>query len=200
MKNLTSFDNIPYDTMVILYYCFNIKNHKLVEYTNKSQKLTEFLINNGTNIVIPEFLMSEIKNKGIRKISEEFIERKQLTNLPKNPDMMFLLGIEFKVKRKLEHLQNKEWFIVEPYIPSESIYNQIYTFFKELKNHPKLGEFLKKKRQSSSFNWRYELNSFFKRKRISDNFKWLWFNLFCRRIIEKKIMQWDIRLQRFRYL
>ena len=147
MKNLTSFDNITYDTMVILYYCFNIKNHKLVEYTNKSQKLTEFLINNGTNIVIPEFLMSEIKNKGIRKISEEFIERKQLTNLPKNPDMMFLLGIEFKVKRKLEHLQNKEWFIVEPYIPSESIYNQIYTFFKELKNHPKLGEFLKKKKR-----------------------------------------------------
>ena len=104
----------------------------------KSQKLTEFLINNGTNIVIPEFLMSEIKNKGIRKISEEFIERKQLTNLPKNPDMMFLLGIEFKVKRKLEHLQNKEWFIVEPYIPSESIYNQIYTFFQRIEKSSKI--------------------------------------------------------------
>ena len=53
MKNLTTFDNITYDAMIIVYYCFNLENHKLVEYTNKSQRLTEFLINNNINIIIP---------------------------------------------------------------------------------------------------------------------------------------------------
>lgn len=149
MNRLENLNNITYDTMLIIYYFFNIKNHKLIEYNNKTQKLTEFLIKNNTNIIVPEFLINEIKNKGIRRITKEFIKTKQITNIPKNTDQAFILGIEFKVKRKLEQLQMKEWFTVEVYSPPVKDIDQIYDFFKKLKNNPRINEFLNKKNRSN---------------------------------------------------
>lgn len=145
MNQLKDIDTITYDTMLIIYQCFNIKHHQLIEYANKTQRLTEFLVKNNAEIVVPEFIINEIKNKGIRKITNEFIKSKQLANLPKNPDQAFILGIEFKVKMKLSRLQTKEWFTVIIYQPPEKYIDQIYEFFKELKHHPNVNEFLKLK-------------------------------------------------------
>lgn len=145
MNQLKDIDNITYDTMLIIYHCFNIKHHQLIEYTNKTQILTEFLVKNNAKIVVPEFIINEIENKGIRKITNEFIKSGQLANIPKNPDQAFILGIEFKVKMKLSRLQTKEWFTVIIYSPPEKYLDKIYDFFKELKHHPNINEFIKRK-------------------------------------------------------
>lgn len=147
MRKISSNDVI-YDSNIIIYYSFHTENHKILELTNKSKKLTEFLISNGSHIHVPKFIMDEIESKGIRKIIDEYITTNQITNLPQNPNMIFRLGLEFKIKRKLKRLQDKEWFSIEDYTPSEELINRIDDFFLNL-NKSEITEFLKLKNRNN---------------------------------------------------
>lgn len=80
---------------------------------------------------------------------EEYISSKEISNLPKNINMAFKLGLEFKFKSKLNKMLNKEWFVVEEYNPPTKIYDAIHDFFKNMASHKKYNEFLKKKNRTT---------------------------------------------------
>lgn len=149
MKNLLTFEHISYDSMIIIYYCFNNKYNYLIEYSYKAQEMTSFLIQNGMKITVPSFLISEIKRKDAIIMIDEYISSKQIANLPKNINFTFKLGLSFKFKMKLEKLLKKEWFNVEDYLPPDDLYLPIKTFFQNLITHPKYKEFLKKKKRTT---------------------------------------------------
>jgi signal-transduction protein with cAMP-binding, CBS, and nucleotidyltransferase domain len=60
---------------------------KVSEFTTKSQKITESFINQGTDIITLEMIISEIERKGIAKIVDEFcdsFEARSLVDLKNN--------------------------------------------------------------------------------------------------------------------
>ena len=140
MKRLSNFENVIYDANILVYYCFNTKNHSIIELTKKTHELTNFLMENNTSIIIPKFIVEEIRTKTIRKILEKYISTKQLTNLPKNPNMIFKLGLEHRVKTKFQKLLKKEWIYIENYNPSEELLDKTYDYFDNLETHPLLIE------------------------------------------------------------
>ena len=81
MYRLKNKDNVIYDSMIIIYYCFNDKNHKFLEYTGKAHTLTEFLTNNNIEIVVPSFLKAEIERKDIMQMIDSIISSNQITNI-----------------------------------------------------------------------------------------------------------------------
>ena len=117
MNRLIDENTVCYDSMIIIYYCFNIKNHEIIEFTLKSHKLTEHLLKNNINISVPSFVISEIERQDISKMVEKFTSSNQITNIPSNLTLTFKFGLELKFKNKLHSLIKKEWFIVEDYYP-----------------------------------------------------------------------------------
>lgn len=135
--------------MIIVYYCFNVRNHKLIEYTDKAHLLTEFLINNNVEIVVPSFLIEEIERKEIIEMINNFISSNQITNISNNPNFAFRLGLEIRFKRKLDKLVKKEWFSVVEYNPPTELFNRLNSFFEELSHHPQFEEFMEKKKRET---------------------------------------------------
>lgn len=150
MHRLQNSGHISYDSMIIIYYCFNVKNHKLIEYTDKAHTLTEFLIKKNVEIVVPSFLIDEIRRKNINEMITTFVSSSQITNLPKNPNFAFKLGLEVKFKQKLNNLLKKEWFTVVDYIPPTELLKPLNRFFEEVIQHPKFDEFTKKKKRDTT--------------------------------------------------
>jgi len=101
MKRLENSHHVIHDAQLIIYYCFLFKNHRIIELTNKSRLLTQFLINHEIQIVVPESIINEIKKKGFGKIISEYTSSKypmQIIGLPKNLSPTF----EYRMKRKLK--------------------------------------------------------------------------------------------------
>lgn len=68
---------ITYDSNLIIYYCFSTKNHEIIELTSKTKKLTEYLINNNSEIILPQFiidikLIAFSKEKNTTLISNDY--------------------------------------------------------------------------------------------------------------------------------
>ena len=102
MKRLKNNHHVIYDAQLIIYYCFLFKNHRIIELTNQSRILTQFLINQGIQIVVPESIIHEIKKKGFEKIISEYTSSKypmQIIGLSKNLSPAF----EYRLKMKIEN-------------------------------------------------------------------------------------------------
>lgn len=67
MDRLKNDSQVVYDANIIIYYCFLYKTHKIVEKTTKTRKLTQILVDNNVEIVVPEFIIHEINNKRVSK-------------------------------------------------------------------------------------------------------------------------------------
>lgn len=147
LKNTT---HVTYDSNILIYYCFSTKNNKIIELTNKSKKLTEFLINQGSQIVVPKIIIDEITRKGITTIVSEYISGNNITNMPRYPTILFRCELQVKIEKNFNKLQKKEWFNVKEYEPHEKIFDSIKIFFEELINHPNLEKFLKLKKRDTS--------------------------------------------------
>ena len=83
------------------------KNHKFLEYTDKAHTLTEFLINNNIEIVVPSFLKAEIERKDMMQMIDSLISSNQITNISNTKNFTFKLGLEIKFKNKFKKLQKK---------------------------------------------------------------------------------------------
>lgn len=149
MNRLKNYDCITYDTNIILYYCFKTKETQVVELTAKTHRLTEFLINQKITINIPNFIANEFKKLDIARIIEDMISSNELTNMPIDTGYFLKMKLELKIKHKFDQLQQKDWFIIEDYTPSDESLNEIQDFFKCLNTHPKIAEFLKLKNKDS---------------------------------------------------
>ncbi len=130
MNRFKNIDKVSFDSMIIIYYCFNFKDNKLIELSDKAQLFTEKLIKNNSKIIVPSFILSEIKQKETLQIINRYISSNQITNLPKNPNMAFKLGLEYKFKNKVNKMMKKDWVIISDYSPSEALIEQIHDFFK----------------------------------------------------------------------
>lgn len=149
MNQLIKYDNIAIDANLIIYYCFKTKETRIIEFTDKTHKLIDFLINHDTIIQTPKFIINEINRIDFAEKIDEMITNNQLTQLPKDNGYFLKMKLEMKIKHKLYKLQQKDWFIVEDYVPSYYSLNQIRNFFLKLINHPKIKEFLDIKKKNS---------------------------------------------------
>ena len=95
---------ITYDSNLIIYYCFSTKNHEIIELTSKTKKLTEYLINNNSEIILPQFIIDEIKNITFSEIVFNYItKRSEVTHLPKNPTYLFRIELKEKFVKNLKN-------------------------------------------------------------------------------------------------
>ena len=78
------------------------------------------------------------------------LSKRQLTNMPKDAGFFVKMKLELKVKNKFLQLQQKNWFLIDDYSPSEDSVDDIRNFFQNLSSHPKINDFLKLKRSTSS--------------------------------------------------
>ena len=132
MNRLKNNMEVIYDSNLIIYYCFSTKKHKIIELTNKTQKLTEFLIKQNSNITIPEFLINELRKEKLTKIVSNYISsRREVTNLPKNQTYLFKLELE-----NLIPFLKKNWINIEQYQPKDEI-KDIENFFLKLSQNDK---------------------------------------------------------------
>lgn len=149
IKRLENVDNVIYDANIIVYYCFLYNNHRIEEYTTKARKLTEFLINNGSIIVVPKFIVDEIKRKSILNIVKEYVfPPKNIIGLDKNPSYALFYRLNQKVNENFLNLL-KDYFIVENYEPNEEDFILIKSFFMEFDDVEKMNNFLKLKNRSN---------------------------------------------------
>ena len=149
MNRLKNYEKISYDSNIIIYYCLKTKETQIIEFTDKSHILTEFLVKNGSFIIVPNFIINEIKNIEIAKMIPKMISNKELTNIPEYKDYLFQYTLELKFKKKFKKMQEKEWFLIEVYFPTKEVYEKIEEFFKRLDRHPLVKQFLKEKHKTS---------------------------------------------------
>ena len=50
MNRLKDYEKVIYDSNIIIYYCFKTKETKIIELTDKTHILTEFLVKNQSKI------------------------------------------------------------------------------------------------------------------------------------------------------
>lgn len=88
MNRLKDYEKVIYDSNIIIYYCFKTKETKIIELTDKTHILTEFLVNQS-KITVPNFIIDEIMNIDIPQMISEMIKSGKLTNMPKYTDYSF---------------------------------------------------------------------------------------------------------------
>jgi hypothetical protein len=144
MDRFNNYSGVAYDAQIIVYYCFSYKGYKLTGRTTKARDLTQYLVNNGTAIYVPDFIIDEIKHKSIPKIVNDYIEdrRKPILEWPPHPSHGLVLRLTDKVKANFENLQKKNYFNVVEYSPDEITFNTIKSFFMNFNDKDKLNEFL----------------------------------------------------------
>ncbi|WP_458403069.1 hypothetical protein [Methanobrevibacter sp.] len=134
---------VVYDANIIIFYCFLYKNHRIVEKTNKARKLTQYLVNNGIEIKVPEFIIHEINNKGFPKIVDDYLNDKKnvIVDVSRNPPHGLTLRLVQKLQNNFKNLQKKDYFHIEEYEPEEKLFDSIKSFFMNFNDKAKLDEF-----------------------------------------------------------
>ena len=149
MNRLKDYEKVIYDSNIIIYYCFKTKETKIIELTDITHILTEFLVKNQSKITVPNFIIDEIMNIDIPQMISEMIKSGKLTNMPKYTDYSFQFTLSLKLQKKFRKMQEKDWFLIEVYFPTKNLYKQIEDFFKGLEYHPLIKEFLRLKQKTS---------------------------------------------------
>ena len=134
---------VVYDANIIIFYCFLYKTHRIVEKTTKTRQLTQYLVNNGVEIRVPEFIIHEINNKGFAKIVDNYLNEKKniIVDVSKNPPHGFTLRLVKKLQNNFKNLQKKDYFHIEKYEPEEKLFDSIKSFFRNFNDKTKLNEF-----------------------------------------------------------
>lgn len=128
MNRLKDVDQVIYDANIIIYYSFPEGKYRLIGLTKPAEKLTNFLFNQDSKIVVPSFIISEIEHNGYFDIIEDYF-------LDMEIDSKYRLLR--KVRKKFEKLLQHDNFLIENYEPPskllESI-NDAYVNFNNLDN------------------------------------------------------------------
>jgi hypothetical protein len=144
MDRFKNYSQVAYDAQIIIYYCFSYKEYKLTGRTTKARDLTQYLVNNGTTICVPDFIIDEINHKSIPRIVSDYVEdeRRPILEWPLHPPHGLVLRLTDKVKANFENLQKKSYFNVVEYSPDKTALNSIKSFFMNFNDKDKLNEFL----------------------------------------------------------
>lgn len=148
MKRLINHHHVIYDAQIIVYYCFMYNQHRIIDFTNKSRILTDFLINNDIKIMVPESVIIELKEKGFESIISEYTASKypsQILGLPKNLSNTFKYYMQKKLENNFRKMLSSSWFEVKQYSPNSVSIDSIRSFFENIADNRILEEFLVKK-------------------------------------------------------
>lgn len=109
MDRFKNESEVVYDANIIIFYCFLYKTHRIVEKTNKARKLTQYLVNNGVGIMVPEFIIHEINNKGFPKIVNNYLNDKKnvIVDVSKNPPHGLTLRLVQKLQNNFKNSRKK---------------------------------------------------------------------------------------------
>ena len=129
--------------IIVIFYCFLYKTHRIIEKTNKARKLTQYLVNNGVGIMVPKFIINEINNKGFPKIVNDYLKdnKNVIVDVSKNQPHGFTLRLVKKLQNNFKNLQKKDYFYIEEYEPEEKLFNSIKSFFINFNDKNKLNKF-----------------------------------------------------------
>ncbi|WP_298525647.1 hypothetical protein [uncultured Methanobrevibacter sp.] len=140
MIRLKNIKQVIYDTNVIIYYCFPKGRYNIKQHTNPAEMLTNFLFNQNSIIIVPDFIINEIMKKGIYEIIEDYfseIEQHQK------------LRLYTKIKRNLERLKQSTQFVVEEYTPSTALIDLINSAYDGFNQLPNINQYLNLKKTDS---------------------------------------------------
>lgn len=134
---------VVYDANIIIFYCFLYETHRIVEKTTKARTLTQYLVDNGIEICVPEFIIHEINNKGFPKIVGDYLNDKKnvIVDVSRNPPHGLTLRLVQKLQNNFKNLQKKDYFHIEEYEPEEKLFDSIKSFFMNFNDKNKLNEF-----------------------------------------------------------
>lgn len=144
MDRFKNYSRVAYDAQIIIYYCFLYGKYRLTERTAKARDLTQYLVNNGTVICVPDFIINEINHKSIPRIVNDYVEdkRRPIIEWPPHPQYGLVLKLTDKVRDNFENLQKKNYFNVVEYSPDKREFNTIKSFYMNYNDKNKLNEFL----------------------------------------------------------
>ena len=100
---------VIYDTNVIIYCLFPDGKYRIPLYTRPAKRLTDFLFNQKSKIVVPHFIIYEIELKGYYKIINDYF------NDIRQSSKFALMS---KLKENFNNLKKHEYFLEEYYEPS----------------------------------------------------------------------------------
>lgn len=149
MNRLKYQPKITYDANIIVYYCFSTEFFKITELTERTHKLTEFLIKNNSKIIIPSFIVNELNKVTFSKIVSDYLSNNEVTNLPKNHSFLFKIQLEGKIRKKFNSFLKKDWVFVENFVPNYNLIDGIINFFNMLEIHSKSQKFLNLKKRDT---------------------------------------------------
>lgn len=153
MRRFAGSNTVIYDANILVYYCFLDRDVKILGLTTKSRKLTEFLVNKGLIITVPDFIIAEIKRKTIGKIVREYLDdpknMSRIIGMPKKPRPSLVLRIKNKVEDNFFDLEGKSWFNKEKYNPALAELNKIQNFFSRQSGTQKMTMLLSLKKRTN---------------------------------------------------
>ena len=125
-----------------------------MELTSKSRALTEFLINQNTNIIVPKFVIDEIEKKGFYRILDEYLNSENINRiigLPKPLNDLFRYNFFRKIRTNFTNFQKNSHVLCLDLMPNAISINLLEQFFDEFCDESKLMEFYARK-HTNSFN------------------------------------------------
>lgn len=132
MIRLKDKQNVIYDTNIIIYHCFPKGKYNIKQYSNPAIRLTEFLFDQNSIILIPNFVILEIGRKGVYKIVNDYFSN--IENHQK-------LRLYTKIRYNLDNLKQNPQFVVEDYMPSNDSLESINDAYAEFSNLSNINEY-----------------------------------------------------------
>ena len=133
LKNQT---NVIYDTNIIIYYLFPDGKYRIPLYTRPAKRLTDFLFNQQSVIIVPHFIINEIELKGYYNIINDYF------NDIRQSSKLALLN---KLKSNFEKLKKHENFLEEYYEPSIKLLESISNAFIDFNNLDNIDKYFMRK-------------------------------------------------------
>ena len=136
MNRLENHIQVIYDANIIVYFIFPDGKYRIPLFTKYAKRLTEFLFNQKSNVVVPHFIIDEIERKGYYNIINDiFKEIRQSAKLK----LMIKLRENFKKIKKYEN------FSEEYYNPPDELLEAIDNAFLDFNNLDNIEEYYMRK-------------------------------------------------------
>ena len=133
LKNQT---NVIYDTNIIIYYLFPDGKYRIPLYTRPAKRLTDFLFNQQSVIIVPHFIINEIERKGYYNIINDYFNDIRQSSK---------LALMNKLKSNFEKLKKHENFLEEYYEPSIKLLESISNAFIDFNNLDNIDKYFMRK-------------------------------------------------------
>lgn len=136
MNRLKNQSNVIYDTNIIVYNVFPDGKYRIPVYTRLAKKLTNFLFNQKSMIIVPHFIIKEIERKGYYKVINDYFKHIRQSSK---------FTLMNKLKNNFENLKMNENFLEEYYEPSTELLEAIDNAFIDFNDLDNIDEYFMRK-------------------------------------------------------